>query len=227
VPTGAFQAELQPMNKTHGSGNVTIALQGSKAIINETVQGLAKTYRGRPYPHLQQLHVGGRGKCPAPRADANSDGVVSDAEGTSSYGRAGATLSTRGDTGPEARANLNTAPTGGQFTYSRSINLTPKVVAALKAGDAVIVVDGLDLTTVSSKVKTERSTTAPDLPLAATAPALCGAVTSVAGTGEPGSPSGPTTPTKPGNPPAPAQPGNQGQPTGPTLPKEPSGPSVG
>jgi hypothetical protein len=69
------------------------------------------------------------------------------------------------------------APSGASFTYSRTFTLDSKTMAALKGGTAVVVVHGLDPSTLSKKAQGEKSDLVPSLPLAATSPALCGAVT--------------------------------------------------
>jgi hypothetical protein len=126
APSGEFHADLRPMNHGSGAGTVTVVLHGSKALITETVTGLAG--RGASLRHPQQLHVNGRGQCPTTNAaDTNNDGVVSDAEGVPGWGKVGARLS---------------APRGNRFTYSRTVTLNPDVAASLRSGKGVMVVDG-------------------------------------------------------------------------------------
>jgi hypothetical protein len=174
-----YGATLNPLNHATGSGMLTLSLSGSTATIRQTVNGLASTFSNAPYPHVQHIHIGAKGVCPPPSADKNADGVVNVAEGAPFYGPIGTTLSTTGDTSPKAGTNIKTAPSGGSFVYSRTIQLDAKTVASIKAGTAVIVVHGLDPTTLSKKAQGEKSELVPSLPLAATSPALCGTLTAM------------------------------------------------
>ncbi|MEP6697320.1 MAG: hypothetical protein ABJA34_10640 [Pseudonocardiales bacterium] len=174
APASSYQATLDALNHSSGSGTVTIALSGSQATVTEHVSGLAATFGGKPYPHVQHIHIGAKGECPTMAADANKDGVISTTEGAPSYGAIGTTLSTSGDTSPAAGTTLTVAPSGDSFDYSRTFNLDAKTLASLNAGTGVIVVHGLDPATLSKKAQGEKSDLVPSLPLAATSPALCG-----------------------------------------------------
>ena len=175
----SYQATLNPLNHSTGSGRLTLTLNGNQAMIHETWSGLAATFSGAPYPHVQHIHNGGAGMCPMPSADKNGDGVVSTTEGGPAYGPIGATLSTKGDTSPKAGTDLKIAPAGPTLSYHRTITLTSGVVSQIKAGKAVIVVHGLDPATLSKKAQGEKSDLVPSLPLAATSPALCGVLSAM------------------------------------------------
>jgi hypothetical protein len=175
----SYQATLNPLNHASGSGRLTLTLNGNQATVTESWSGLAATFNGAPYPHVQHIHNGGAGMCPTPSADKNGDGVVSTTEGGPAYGPIGATLSTKGDTSPAAGTNLKVAPAGGSTNYHRTITLTSGVVSQIKAGKAVFVVHGLDPATLSKKAQGEKSDLVPSLPLAATSPALCGVLTAM------------------------------------------------
>jgi hypothetical protein len=175
--TASYQATLKALNHASGSGDFMLSLNGSQATVTEHVNGLADKFGGNPYPHVQHIHIGAKGECPTTAADTNKDGVISTTEGGPSYGAIGTTLSTSGDTSPKAGTTLTVAPSGGSFTYSRTFTLDSKTMAALKGGTAVVVVHGLDPSTLSKKAQGEKSDLVPSLPLAATSPALCGAVT--------------------------------------------------
>jgi len=174
----SYQAQLGALNNSNASGTVTLDLNGSQATITEHVDGLAATFGGKPYPHVQHIHIGAQGVCPAASADKNADQVVSTTEGAPFYGPIGTTLSTSGDTSPKAGTTLTVAPSGASFDYSRTITLDAKTLASLTAGKAVIVVHGLDPATLSKKAQGEKSDLVPALPLAATSPALCGTLAS-------------------------------------------------
>jgi hypothetical protein len=174
--TGApsYQAKLQALNNSGASGTVMLTLNGSQATITEHTDGLAATFSGNPYPHVQHIHINGKGTCPTPAADINNDGVVNTTEGGPSYGPIGTTLSTSGPTNPAAGTVLNIAPSGAGFDYSRTITLDAATLSALQANTGVVVVHGLDPATLSAKAQAEKSDLVPALPLAATSPALCG-----------------------------------------------------
>lgn len=169
-----YMATLNPLNHAGGSGMLMLQLNGDQAVVTENVQGLAATFMGAPYPHVQHIHIGGMGTCPDTSADKNGDGVISTTEGAPSYGGIGTTLSVSGDTSPAAGTDIKVAPSGGTFDYSRTITLDSATVASIQAGKAVIVVHGLDPSTLSAQAQKEPSDLVPSLPLAATSPALCG-----------------------------------------------------
>jgi len=169
-----YQATLDSINHSKGSGTLSLALNGNQATITEHVSGLAATFMNAPFPHVQHIHGGAMGTCPTMSADKNGDGVISTTEGGPSYGPIVTTLHKTGDTSPAAGTNIKTAPSGASYSYSRTITLSADSVKAVKGGTAVIVVHGDDPTTLSKKAQGEKSDLVPSLPLAATSPALCG-----------------------------------------------------
>jgi hypothetical protein len=173
----SYQANLAAINGSGGSGSFMLQLDGSTATITEHVSGLAATFSGNPYPHVQHIHIGAKGQCPDTSADTSKDGVISTTEGQPFYGAIGTTLSTSGDTSPAAGTTLTVAPSGAAFDYSRTFDLDAATLASLQAGTAVVVVHGLDPATLPSAAQSEKSDLVPSLPLAATSPALCGTVT--------------------------------------------------
>jgi hypothetical protein len=179
APATNYSATLNPLNHASGSGMLSLTMNGNKATVTEHVSGLAATFMNGTYPHVQHIHIGARGVCPTMAADKNGDGVVNTAEGQPFYGPIGTTLSTSGDTSPKAGTNVKTAPGGGSFDYSRTITLDAKTMQSVTDGKAVIVVHGLDPTTLSKKAQGEKSELVPSLPLAATSPALCGPLTAM------------------------------------------------
>ena len=178
-----YQATLNTINHSSGSGSLTLSLNGSEATITEHVSGLAAMFSGAAYPHVQHIHGGAQGVCPTTSADKNADGVISTTEGAPFYGAIQTTLSKTGDTSPAAGTNIKIAPSGGSYSYSRTITLSAGSMAALKGGTAVIVVHGLDPATLSKTAQAEKSDLVPSLPLAATSPALCGKLTAMASGG--------------------------------------------
>jgi hypothetical protein len=70
---------------------------------------------------------------------------------------------------------LSQFPAAGSYTYSRTIDLDQQVVAALRNGTAVLLVQGVDLNgTGSYDAVPGASELDPTLPAEATDPALCG-----------------------------------------------------
>ena len=171
-----------PLNGADGaSGSLTLVLNGNQATITEQASGLAATFMNAPFPHVQHIHGGANGVCPAASADTNGDGVLNTAEGQPSYGGILTTLSVSGDTTPAAGTNIQTAPSGATINYSRSITLDAATIDSLTAGKAVIVVHGLDPATAAPAATSSPSELVPSLPLAATSPALCGTLVASAG----------------------------------------------
>jgi hypothetical protein len=154
-----------------------ISLNGSQATVTEHVSGLAASFNGQPYPHVQHIHIGAKGVCPDTSADTSGDGVISTTEGAPSYGAIGATLSTSGDTSPAAGTTLTVAPSGASYDYKRTFTLDAKTLSSLENGTAVVVVHGLDPAKLPAAAQKEPSDLVPSLPLAATSPALCGSLT--------------------------------------------------
>jgi hypothetical protein len=172
--TTTYMATLSPLNHATGSGTLMLQLTGDQAVITQNVQGLATTFMNAPYPHVQHIHINAAGTCPSASADKNGDDVVSTTEGAPFYGAIGTTLSVSGDTSPAAGTNVKIAPSGGSYNYSRTITLDSATLSSIKDGKAVIVVHGLDPSTLSAQAQAEPSDLVPSLPLAATSPALCG-----------------------------------------------------
>lgn len=173
---GSYQTTLNAINGSGGSGSAMVTVDGDQATVKLNWSGLAQTFDGNPYPHVQHIHIGGRGECPDPSADQNGDGIVDTPEGQPAYGEIGTTLSTKGDTGPGAGTNIKVAPSGSSTNYSRTFTLNQETRDALANGTGVIVVHGLNPADLSDEAANAKSSLVPELPLAATAPALCGAL---------------------------------------------------
>jgi hypothetical protein len=183
----SWEAQLNQVNNSGGSGTVMITVKGDQATVDAKVSGLADKFNGGPYPHVAHIHDMGMGTCPTPSADMNGDGVVSTPEGHAAYGMIGDTLTTSGDTSAASALDVKRAfGNGGTFTYHRTFTIDSKTLAQLKADNAVFVVHGLDPAKLSAKAQKEDSSPlTKDLPLAATAPALCGPLHSTQMSGMP------------------------------------------
>lgn len=173
-----YMASLKPVplnGQNNASGSVSLTLNGNVATIHETASGLAATFMGGPFPHVQHIHGGAMGTCPTASADANGDGVINTTEAQPEYGAIQTTLSVgSGGTTPADGTNTKIAPSGASFTYDRTITLDAATVSSLQKGIAVIVVHGLDPATAPKAAGTSPSELVPSLPLAATSPAICG-----------------------------------------------------
>ncbi|MGO4190048.1 hypothetical protein AB4Y67_00110 [Arthrobacter sp. YAF17] len=169
-----YQSTLGQLNGSAGSGTVTVDVTGNQAHVVLKVAGMPATFMDAPYPHVQHIHGGAQGICPAPSADKDGDQVISTTEGGPSYGEIVTTLSTSGDTSPAAGLDLKVGGQGAAYTVDRTFELNAETKAALEAGTAVVVVHGLDPATLSAAGQAAKSDLAPTLPLAATSPALCG-----------------------------------------------------
>lgn len=173
---GDYSSRLDPVNGSGGSGMVTVSIDGDQATVELNYDGLAEKFDGGPFPHVQHIHIGAQGVCPTRADDANGDGVVSTPEGQASYGEVGTTLSTSGGTGAGEATNIEAAPGGGSADYSRTFTMNDATLDALSSGTGVVVVHGLDPSTLSQEAQNAKSPLVPSLPLAATAPALCGSI---------------------------------------------------
>lgn len=174
--TGTYAGTLDEINSSGASGEVWIELEGSTATVTLNATGLAAEFDGAAYPHVQHIHIGAQGTCPAPSADTNGDGIISTTEGGPFYGDIGTTLSVgAADKSPAGGLDLAAAPSGATIAYEETFELDHDTADALGAGTAVVVVHGLDPAT-QPESGTSPSDLVPELPLAATSPALCGAI---------------------------------------------------
>src|SRR6476619_2374313 len=71
----SYGATLSALNHATGSGMLSLTLNGNQATITEHWSGLAASFGGAAYPHVQHIHIGAMGTCPTMAADANGDGV--------------------------------------------------------------------------------------------------------------------------------------------------------
>ncbi|MHA7271125.1 hypothetical protein [Arthrobacter sp. HLT1-20] len=172
--TTTYETTLGAINGSNATGSVWISLHGDEATVTQEVSGLAATFDGKPYPHVQHIHIDAAGVCPSPAADTDGDGVISTTEGAPSYGKIGTTLSSSGDTSDKAGLDLAVGGMGASYKYERTFTMNAATIASLKAGKAVVVVHGLDPATLSAAGQAAKSDLVPSLPLAATSPALCG-----------------------------------------------------
>jgi predicted Ser/Thr protein kinase len=173
APSDAALAEV-PTNHVTGSGAATVHLSGDSAAITVTTSGLDN---GAELVHLMHIHAGGKGQCP-PASSArlhNNHLSISTNDGINYYGPPVQALTTHGDTGVASILAFPRFLSGGNLHYSRTIVLPPKVAAAIRDENALIVVHGTDYdgTGIYSGVL-DASELSKSVPATATAPALCG-----------------------------------------------------
>lgn len=174
-----YQATLNPLNGQSGSGSATVMMHGDTATVTLNYTGLATTFNGGAFPHVQHIHIDGNAQCPTAADDKNGDGVVSTPEGQPAYGAVGTSLTNTGSTAASKATDIKVVPSGGSADYHRTFQINAKSAASIRNGTAAVVVHGLDPATMSKKAQKEKSPLVPSLPLAATAPALCGVLTSM------------------------------------------------
>ena len=177
TPTGKLsQAPLAevPTNHVTGSGEAEIRLDGDRAAIEITTSGLDN---GAELVHLMHIHAGAKGQCPPASAARRHNGhlTISTTDGINYYGPPVQSLTTNGDTSVASILAFHRFPSGGAVHYTRTITLPRGVVAAIRRGDAVVVVHGTDYDGkgIYSGVL-DTSELNKGVPATATAPALCG-----------------------------------------------------
>ncbi len=163
-----------PTNHVTGSGEAMVRLDGDRAAVTITTSGLDD---GAELVHLMHIHAGGKGQCPPASAAHLHNGhlAISTTDGINYYGPPVQALTTHGDTSVASILAFHRFPSGGALHYTRTIALPPSVAAAIRRGDAVVVVHGTDYdgTGIYSGVL-DASELSKSVPATATAPALCG-----------------------------------------------------
>jgi serine/threonine protein kinase len=177
TPSGKLsQAALAevPSNHVTGSGEALVRLDGDRAAVTVTTSGLDN---GEELVHLMHIHAGGKGQCPPASAARRHNGhlAISTNDGINYYGPPVQALTTHGDTRVASILAFHRFPSGGALHYTRTIVLPASVAAAIRGGDAVVVVHGTDYdgTGIYSGVL-DASELSKSVPATATAPALCG-----------------------------------------------------
>jgi hypothetical protein len=168
----SYQATLNPITANHvtGSGTAWITVTGNSAEVKVQVDGLLDGA-----PHAQHIHVDALGQCPSAAQQHNGQSSINVADGAPFYGAIGTSLTNGGDTSPAAALAVTDFPSTGSYTYSRTIDLDPNVVANLQKGTAVLVVHGVDYNNNGTyDAVLGASELDATLPAEATDPALCG-----------------------------------------------------
>lgn len=168
----SFQTALNPIvaNKVTGTGASWITITGNTAEVKIQVNGLLGGS-----PHAQHIHIDAQGQCPTAPQQHNGLPSITVADGAPFYGTIGTSLTVDGDTSPAAALAVTQYPSAGSYTYARTIQVDPAIVANLQKGTAVLVVHGIDYNgnggydNVLGASELDAS-----LPAEATDPALCG-----------------------------------------------------
>jgi serine/threonine protein kinase len=168
----ATTARPVPTNRVTASGTAAIRLNGDTAIVTLDINGLLNGAA-----HAMHIHAGGQGLCPPASAARLHNGhlSISTTDGIHWYGPPQTSLTTFGDTSVKSIVDFSRYPTTGNIRYQRTIELPPGIADAIRAGNAVIVVHGIDYNGngIYDDVL-DRSELNASLPGEATAPALCG-----------------------------------------------------
>jgi len=177
--SGDLTADLQPVvvNKVPGSGTAHVAVRGTKVYVSMAATGLLADA-----PHAAHIHFGATARHECPSATDNTDADptrLSTSEGGPAYGPVVVSLTKTGDTSPASTLAIDrydTAP-GGNLSYQRGhIKVSQPVARAIAAGQAVIVIHGVDENNDGTYDGAATSDLDPSLPAEATDPALCGVI---------------------------------------------------
>jgi hypothetical protein len=175
-----LMANLQPVvvNNVPGSGTAYVDVRGTNIYVTMRATGLLADA-----PHAAHIHFGAaaRHECPLATDNTDSDPTrLSTSEGAPAYGPVVVSLTKTGDTSPASTLAVDrydTAP-GGNLSYERGhIKVSQPVARAIAAGEAVIVIHGVDENHDGTYDGSAVSDLDPSLPAEATDPALCGVIT--------------------------------------------------
>ena len=166
---------LDPLNNSGVTGHAHVKVEGKKLDVHYKAKNLAPNL-----PHAAHIHYGEQAthECPTVRDDKNRDFRLNVAEGLPRYGPIAVSLTTKGDTSPAsglAVDRFSTAPKG-TINYDRTIKTSKDVARAIRRGEGVLVVHGVDYNNngkydFDSAGKSELNAA---LPAEATDPAVCG-----------------------------------------------------
>ena len=160
-----------PTNRVTGTGKATVQLTGDVATVSVDTQGLFAD------AHLLHIHAGARGICPPASAAHLHNGhlSISTGDGLRFYGSVVESLTTRGDTSGRSLLAFPRYPSVSDIRYARRIKVPRGVAGAIRAGNAVVVVHGIDYNHNGVYDNgLDRSDLDPAFPGEETAPALCG-----------------------------------------------------
>lgn len=186
APARLYEAILRPVpdNRVTGSGTAAVRLQGDQATVTVDTSGLLAGS-----PHQMHIHAFGEGICPPPSAARLYNGhlAISTTDGLKYFGPMAAALTQSGDTSPNSMLAFPRYPTTGNIRYQRTITVSTAAANAIRNGNAVVVVHGIDYNHngIYDGVL-NRSELDGAVPQEETAPALCGTLLSPQSVGESG-----------------------------------------
>jgi hypothetical protein len=166
---------LNPLNNSGVTGVGVINVEGRRLRVAYDASKLAPGL-----PHAAHIHFGAqaRHECPTVADDANHDFRLNVAEGLPEYGPIAKSLTVRGDSSPASALAVDRFPTapGGKVHYRRLITTSKAVARAIRRGEGVLVVHGVDYNHNGRYdfAGAGRSELDPSLPAEATDPAVCG-----------------------------------------------------
>jgi hypothetical protein len=171
----SVSGQLNPLNNSGVVGKAVVKSSGRHIHVKVEAHRLAPNL-----PHAQHIHFGARARheCPTIADDNNGDFRLTTSEGAPAYGPIRVSLTTRGDTSKASGLAVNRFPTasGGSVDYRRATRTGKNVAQAIRRGDAVVVLHGVDYNDngrydFRSAGKSELDGS---LPAEATDPASCG-----------------------------------------------------
>ena len=185
-PGQLFEAVLQPVPDNHvtGSGTAAVTLHGDRATVTVDTTGLLN---GASHP--MHIHAFGEGICPPAAAARLYNGhlAISTTDGLKYYGPMAAALTLSGDTSMDSMLAFSRYPTTGTIHYRRTLVITTAAANAIRNGNAVVVVHGIDYDHSGHYDNVlNRSELDSAVSQDATAPALCGTLLNPASVGESG-----------------------------------------
>jgi hypothetical protein len=166
---------LDPLNNSGASGRGVITVEGRRMLVSYDAGKLAPGL-----PHAAHIHYGAqaRHECPSVMDDTSHDFRLNVAEGLPAYGAIVKSLTTNGDTSPTSALAVDRFPTAprGAVHYKRLITTTKAVARAVRRGEGVLVVHGVDYNHNGRYdfAGAGPSELDPSLPAEATDPAVCG-----------------------------------------------------
>jgi hypothetical protein len=173
-----------PTNHVTGTGTAAVTLHGDQATVTVDTSGLLNSAS-----HPIHLHAFGLGICPPASAAKLYNGhlAISTTDGLKYYGPMAAALTLSGDTTMNSMLAFSRYPTTGDIHYQRTITLTTTAANAIRNGNAVVVVHGIDYNHSGHyDMVLNRSELDSAVSQDATAPALCGTLLNPASVGESG-----------------------------------------
>jgi hypothetical protein len=184
-PGQLYEAVLRPVPDNHvtGSGTAAVTLHGDTATVTVDVTGLINA------SHLMHIHAFGEGICPPASAAKLYNGhlAISTTDGLRYYGPMAAALTLSGDTSMDSMLAFSRYPSQGTIHYRRTIVLTTAAANAIRNGNAVVVVHGIDYDNSGHYDNVlNRSELDNAFSQDSTAPAVCGTLLNPQSVGESG-----------------------------------------